>query len=211
MKNLEDKLYARARGSLMWAITLSIGLVGSVPMIVFGFLLRGGFIALAVLGIICAIGGFYAGPLVWVYFGTLKYYTNVKRQIVSENIRSVNMLAELHNKNIKIMANDVKTMVQNNYLPGFIVLDNERIVDRLSMKQRDYEELEAERAGDLNLVHCPFCNAKFAMILDVGECPYCKSHVTKEMLQAGSRVYNKPNNGTVTDNSDAVTSEKQVK
>ncbi len=194
MENFDDKLAARTRGSLMWGIALSIGLVIGVPMIVLGFVFKGGFIAMAVLGIVCTVAGFYGAPLVWVHYGELKYYTRVKRHIVGEKIRSVRMLSELHGKKDKIMINDVKTMVQKGYLPGFIVLDDEKIIDKAAMKNQDYEVLEAERAGELNLVHCPFCNAKFALILDVGECPYCKSRITKEMLQSKVKAYNKEDN-----------------
>ena len=51
--------------------------------------------------------------------------------------------------------------------------------------------MEAERAGTLNLVHCPFCNAKFELINDVGVCPYCNSKITKEMLDKSVKAYNK--------------------
>lgn len=89
------------------------------------------------------------------------------------------------------MANDVKTMVQKGYLDGYLVLDNERIIDKTTMCDKDYEMMEAERAGTLNLVHCPFCNAKFELINDVGVCPYCNSKITKEMLDKSVKAYNK--------------------
>lgn len=129
--------------------------------------------------------------MVWIHFGQLKYFSRLKAQIVGDGIKSVKMLAEVHNKNPEVVANDVKTMVQKGYLDGYLVLDNERIIDKTTMRDKDYEMMEAERAGTLNLVHCPFCNAKFELINDVGVCPYCNSKITKEMLDKSVKAYNK--------------------
>lgn len=135
--------------------------------------------------------GLYGAPMVWIHFGQLKYFSRLKAQIVGDGIKSVKMLAEVHNRNPEVVANDVKTMVQKGYLDGYLVLDNERIIDKTTMRDKDYEMMEAERAGTLNLVHCPFCNAKFELINDVGVCPYCNSKITKEMLDKSVKAYNK--------------------
>lgn len=185
-----DKLNDRKRNTFLWALFLSVGFPAGIAMTAIGFIRGGGFIAMGAAGIVFIVVGFYVMPLLWIHFGTLCYYISVARQI-NEGIRSAAMLASQHNKRKEAMVADIKTMIQKNYLPGFIILDDETIVDKKTMKQKDYSALEAERAGNLSLVHCPFCNAKFQMFLDVGECPYCKSKVTKEMLGKNLKAYNK--------------------
>src|SRR5574344_1959780 len=161
-----EKLKTQKRGALMWGVALSIGFVIGIPMIVLGFMHGGGYIAMAVFGIVLAVCGFYVMPLVWVHFGTLCYYTKLSSQIRDERIRSVKMLAEVHYKTTSVMAFDVKKMIQKDYLPGYVVLDNERIIDKNEMKDADYALLEAKRAGTLTLIHCPFCNAQVEMVGD---------------------------------------------
>lgn len=56
--------------------------------------------------------GLYGAPMVWIHFGQLKYFSRLKAQIVGDGIKSVKMLAEVHNRNPEVVANDVKTMVQ---------------------------------------------------------------------------------------------------
>lgn len=184
------KLNDRKRNTFLWALSLSAGFPAGIAMTAVGFVKGGGYIAMGVSGIVLIILGFYVMPLLWIHFGTLSYYISVARHI-NDGIRSASMLASQHNKKKNDMVADIKTMIQKNYLPGFIILDDETIVDKNTMKKNDYSALEAEREGKLSLVHCPFCNAKFQMLLDVGECPYCKSKVTKEMLGKNLTAYNK--------------------
>lgn len=186
-----NKIDIKTRRTLLWAIFLSVGFPLGIAMTVIGFMKGQSFRAMGIVGIILIVMGFYCAPLVWIHFGQLKYFSRLKAQIVGDGIKSVKMLAEVHNKNPEVVANDVKTMVQKGYLDGYLVLDNERIIDKTTMRDKDYEMMEAERAGTLNLVHCPFCNAKFALINDVGVCPYCNSKITKEMLDKSVKAYNK--------------------
>ncbi len=185
-----DRLETKRKNALVWAIALSIGLPLGIFMIVFGFTHGKSTLAMAIVGIVVTVISFYGTPLIWIRFGQLSYFKNLRNEIL-EGIRSVNMLAGVHNKAAKEMANDVKTLIQKGYLNGYVILDNEKIIDKNAMSRRDYEALEAERSGNLNLVNCPFCNAKFAMILDVEECPYCKSKITKGMLETQVKAYNK--------------------
>lgn len=186
-----NKLDIKTKKKLAWGIALSIGFPLGIVMTVLGFTRGQDMRAMGIVGIILIVLGFYGAPIVWIQFGQLKYYVRLREQIVGEGIKSVKMLAEVHNKKPELMANDVKTMVQKGFLEGYLVLDDERIIDKSAMKNKDYEMMEAERAGTLNLVHCPFCNAKFELINDVGVCPYCNSKITKEMLDKSVKAYNK--------------------
>lgn len=186
-----NKIDIKTRRTLLWAIFLSVGFPLGIVMTVIGFTKGQSFRAMGIVGIILIVMGFYGAPMVWIHFGQLKYFSRLKAQIVGDGIKSVKMLAEVHNRNPEVVANDVKTMVQKGYLDGYLVLDNERIIDKTKMRDKDYEMMEAERAGTLNLVHCPFCNAKFELINDVGVCPYCNSKITKEMLDKSVKAYNK--------------------
>ena len=186
-----NKLDTKTKKKLAWGIALSIGFPLGIVMTVLGFTRGQEMRAMGIVGIILIVLGFYGAPIAWILFGQLKYYVRLREQIVGEGIKSVKMLAEVHNKKPELMANDVKTMVQKGYLEGYLVLDNERIIDKSAIKNKDYEIMEAERAGTLNLVHCPFCNAKFELINYVGVCPYCNSKITKEMLDKSVKAYNK--------------------
>lgn len=185
-----NRLETKRKTALAWAIAMSIGFPLGFFMIIFGFTREEKIIAMAAVGIVVTIISFYGMPLIWIRFGQLTYYKNLCKEIL-DGVRSVSMLAEVHNKDANVMANDVKTLIQKGYLSGYVILDNEKIIDKNSMSRHDYETLEAERTGNLNLVNCPFCNAKFAMILDVEECPYCKSKITKGMLETQVKAYNK--------------------
>ncbi|MDD7232008.1 MAG: hypothetical protein PUH16_07000, partial [Clostridiales bacterium] len=144
-----NKIDIKTRRTLLWAIFLSVGFPLGIVMTVIGFTKGQSFRAMGIVGIILIVMGFYGAPLVWIHFGQLKYFSRLKAQIVGDGIKSVKMLAEVHNKNPEVVANDVKTMVQKGYLDGYLVLDNERIIDKTTMRDKDYEMMEAERAGTL--------------------------------------------------------------
>jgi hypothetical protein len=176
-----EYLQAKRKGMFYWALGLSIGFPAGVLMIIFGFIKGGIYIGMGITGIVLAIAGFYVMPLLWIRFGMLTKYTNYARQIINEGYRTVSLLAEQHGVNSKDVVNDIKTMIQKGYLPGFVLLDNERIVDKSD--RRKFERMEAMRAGTLTKIKCPYCGAHFDIVLEAEDCPYCKSTVTRDMAE----------------------------
>ena len=143
-----NRLETKRKTALAWAIAMSIGFPLGFFMIIFGFTREEKIIAMAAVGIVVTIISFYGMPLIWIRFGQLTYYKNLCKEIL-DGVRSVSMLAEVHNKDANVMANDVKTLIQKGYLSGYVILDNEKIIDKNSMSRHDYEALEAERTGNL--------------------------------------------------------------
>lgn len=111
-----NKIDIKTRRTLLWAIFLSVGFPLGIAMTVIGFTKGQSFRAMGIVGIILIVMGFYGAPMVWIHFGQLKYFSRLKAQIVGDGIKSVKMLAEVHNRNPEVVANDVKTMVQKGYL-----------------------------------------------------------------------------------------------
>lgn len=99
-----NKIDIKTRRTLLWAIFLSVGFPLGIAMTVIGFTKGQSFRAMGIVGIILIVMGFYGAPLVWIHFGQLKYFSRLKAQIVGDGIKSVKMLAEVHNKNPEVVA-----------------------------------------------------------------------------------------------------------
>ena len=163
------------RNYLTWALLLSVGFPAGIVMIVLGFI--NGMLYIAIPGIVLVVAGFYVMPMLWVGYGNARYRCALHQQITADNIRKVSLLAQMNGKSEKQVASDVRWLISNRYLSGFVFLDNENILSKNDAK--DFDAYVAQHTGDMETVKCPSCGADIELVGGVGSCPYCGRKIAK--------------------------------
>lgn len=156
MKKLKNKLMTNIIAGIILPILLVVGIV----MII---LYAKNNTILLVLGIVFVIMGFYGSPMVWVTYGSKKQDLRLLSLIYNENIYSIDSLAEQLGMEKQTALNEVRKLINQGYLTGYLLKDN------------NYLELNTnEKQGKkVTIVKCPSCGAKNRVIGNSCFCEYC--------------------------------------
>ena len=160
---MKQKNYANAmRSALILAVVLSVCLAGSVPMIVLGAV--NGIIPVMVLGIVCAVCGFYGSPLAWVGYSSLRAYRGMYGLIIEDGVESVPELASTLGLSEDVAVKQLSYLINKRYLVGY-VLDLAAKVVRPPARR-------------VVTGKCPNCGAALVPTENGAHCPYCGADYT---------------------------------
>lgn len=163
------------RNYFFWALLLSVGFPAGIVMIVLGF--SNGMLYVAIPGIVLVVAGFYVMPVLWSKYGSTRYYCALHQQITADNIRKVSLLSQMNGKPDKQTAADVRWLISNRYLTGFVFLDNENILSKDDAQ--NFDAYIAQHTRDMQTVKCPSCGADIELVSGIGACSYCGRKIAK--------------------------------
>ena len=169
-----NSIQSSKRRFFAWALLLSILFPAGILMIIFGF--TKGMLYIAIPGIVLTVAGFYVMPVLWINFGTRRYYETLHQQITVDGIRKISLLAEMNGKNAKQTAADIRYLISHRFLPRYVILENEFLVDK--EETQDFDAYVARRQGGTAVVKCPSCGADVELVDGLGRCAYCGRPVT---------------------------------
>jgi len=138
----------------------------AIPCIPIGFVMGGpiGF----TLGGVCSgivFFAFYAIPLFWVHYGSVKRRVNTFQAIEEKYIYKVGEIAvQLGNQNENDIRNDIYYLIEKGYLKGYLFDGNEITLN---------ENQKLQKKQVVNI--CPYCGSKKIKLDENGDyyCSYC--------------------------------------
>ena len=162
---LTDKYFRRA---FTWSVLFVVG----IPMIVFGAinLLKGWYWAvLMAAGILFCVSGFYGIPIMWIQYAEKRKLSRVAIVISGTESVTIDILSDTLGRTQEETRADVRTLLQNGWLPGYAFVDQEDRVRRTSTL-------------DIHHAVCEYCGASFEFRGTDSRCPYCGRWFTGEPL-----------------------------
>jgi len=162
---LADKYF---RIAFTWTILFVVG----IPMIVFGAinLTKGWYwIVLMSLGILFCLSGFYGIPIMWIQYAEKKKLSRIAVVVSGTESITIDILSDTLGKSQEETRKDVRTLLQNGWLPGYAYVDQEDRVRRTSTL-------------DIHHAVCEYCGASFEFRGTDARCPYCGRWFTGEPL-----------------------------
>ena len=160
---------------LLFCIAISIICPCGIPFIPIGFVMGGPiWIAVAIVGIILTVFGFYGLPLFWSAFASVNRRSNVYAAITIDNLSSCTEIASQTNSNRDIVSKDVNWLLIKRYITGFL-FDGEH----LKVNEKAVEEMKKKEPRWSGT--CPHCGGT-KVIERNGKlyCEYCGADVTKD-------------------------------
>ena len=154
------KIKSRITLDLILGIILPILLVVGIVMIIV-FAKKN--TILLVLGIVFVVAGFYGSPIVWLLYGSRKQDLRLLSLICDENIYSIDSLAEQVGCEKQNVLNEVRKLINQGYLIGYLLKDNNYLELNTNEKQNQ----------KVTVVKCPSCGAKNKVVGNSGFCEYC--------------------------------------
>lgn len=158
-KSLRKKIIT----SFILALFLTLCLCGGVPLII---IFAGKNTAVMVVGITCAVVGFYGTPMGWISYGGAKSLERVVLAVTAENLLTVKDIAAQLGKPEEQIKASLTECFQKGYLFGY-VFDGETV---------SYNANRHPTEKVMSWV-CPNCGATNTYLLTDGvvKCPYCGS------------------------------------
>lgn len=161
----ERKLVERKKLRLLIiSLALTAAFVAGVFFVIFGGIK--GITFLLVLGIVCAVAGFYCTPIAWVKYVEAKKYVALEYAIVTDGLRRIKDIAW------RVGADEVATRkaiayaLENRYITGLkLDADSDSLVD-IGKKTG---------GGKTVCVKCEACGAIAEVAVTDLRCPYCGS------------------------------------
>ena len=154
------KIKSRITLDLILGLILPILLVVGIVMIIV-FAKKN--TILLVLGIVFVVAGFYGSPIVWSLYGSRKQDLRLLSLICDENIYSIDSLAEQVGCEKQNVLNEVRKLINQGYLIGYLLKDNNYLELNTNEKQNQ----------KVTVVKCPSCGAKNKVVGNSGFCEYC--------------------------------------
>lgn len=154
------KIKSRITLDLILGLILPILLVVGIVMIIV-FAKKN--TILLVLGIVFVVAGFYGSPIVWLLYGSRKQDLRLLSLICDENIYSIDSLAEQVGCEKQNVLNEVRKLINQGYLIGYLLKDNNYLELNTNEKQNQ----------KVTVVKCPSCGAKNKVVGNSGFCEYC--------------------------------------
>lgn len=156
-----EKIQKTVRRRFLAGLILSVMLVGGIPLIVLGAV--GGRMPMMILGIVCAVCGFYGTPLVWIAYADRLRLRRLVFAVSQEHLLDVPRLSRHLSRTEKDVRSDLAACVERGYLVGYL-FDGERLT--LNREQAPADREIAYR--------CVYCGAPFSCAAgEQPKCPYC--------------------------------------
>lgn len=160
MKKLNKKITINFIFGILFPVMLVLG----IPTIV---LFAGKNWALMGIGIACVVVGFYGTPFIWISFASLKTKKRLLMLILNENVYTVKELSEQFGMAENDVIINVRNLIHNGYLKGYLLVNNSYI------KLNDNIKQEKQKVSGV----CLSCGAKSTFEGNSGICPYCGGSV----------------------------------
>ncbi len=162
-----DKITKKLKTLLFVCVLVSVLFAGGIPMIPLGA--ANEVYPVMVLGIIFTGGGFFATPLLWVYYGEERSLYRIVVAVEKEHLYSVREIASQLSLNENQVRNTLTNCFRKGYLEGYI-----REGDEITTGEG------TKPGGRTRAAECPYCGAKFTYQGRNAECPYCGGTFTPE-------------------------------
>ncbi len=163
IRGVADKYF---RFALIWTILFVVG----IPMIVFGAVKHTGiYWVIMGIGVLFCVSGFYGIPIMWITYAEKRRLARVAIVVSGSESITIDILSDTLGRGQDETRQDVRTLLQGGYLPGYAFVDQE---DRI------------RRTSTLDIHHavCEYCGASFEFRGTDSRCPYCGRWFTGEPL-----------------------------
>ncbi len=162
------KINKKIRLLFGFSLGLSVGFPLGVLGIIFGA--TKGITALLVCGIVLAVAGFYAMPILWVQYGEKRRDRNILNMIEHENIYTVSALAAQTGQPENVVRDKLKKMISSRELVGYLLVDDTL---QLNTNAKQYAPNRVAKK-------CEGCGATMLSDGEKFVCEYCGSIANRE-------------------------------
>lgn len=162
-----NKITKQLNVLLTVSIIVSVLFAGGIPMIPIGA--ANEIYPVMILGIIFTGGGFFATPLLWVYYGELRGLYRVVVAVEKEHLYTVREIASQLSLDENHVRNTLTNCFRKGYFEGYL-----REGDEITTREGTLP------GGKIRAAECPYCGAKFSYQGKNATCPYCGGVFTPE-------------------------------